>query len=107
MRTVMSKADTSKAVSSILKGLDADGLKAFLANTKQVWQEEHPESQRRRGRPSEKHNVLLAIWETVAAYPSARKLTQGKLIRLVQERLANDAPSEDTIRKYVKMWFIL
>ena len=85
---------------------DAGTLEGFLSNAKQVWIQIHL-SAHRRGRPSERAKVFRVLRKAYSDGHIGKKITQGKLTRLVQDRLGDNGPSEDAIRKYVKMWMIL
>lgn len=84
---------------------DEATLERFLTNAKNIWIGHH-HSTRGRGRPSERGRVFRILWDD-EINNSPKRVTQGKLIRLVQSELGTDTLSEDAIRKYVKMWLIL
>ncbi len=67
----------------------------------------HPEEKKRRGRPSEMERVFGLIWEAELAGNLGKTPTQGKLFRLVHEKMKDQALSEKAIRKYAKMWLLL
>ncbi|UVT21132.1 MAG: hypothetical protein H8K03_04230 [Nitrospira sp.] len=90
---------------------DAKTLKAFLTNARALWIRRH-DPKRQRGRPSERADVFKILWNHELRRPVARHITQGGLIRLVQntveaERSPQDVIKQDAIRKYVRMWVIL
>lgn len=89
---------------------DQPSLKRFLEKAKALWLEYNHNKVHGRGRPSQRGKVIQTLWSEMAKGRIGRKATQGKLIRLVHERLesrGSKAPSNDAIRKYVKMWRIL
>jgi hypothetical protein len=85
---------------------DAATLKAFLTNASNEWLAQHEEAPQRRGRPSAQQKVFSTLWAASDGGQIRGKPSQGKLIRLVQERLGREL-SDDAIRKHVKTWVIL
>lgn len=86
---------------------DAPSLKQFLANAKAAWCATHPHREKRRGRPYKMGVVFEIFWEAECRGLLTRTPTQGELFRLVQHRLAGQAPCERAIRRYAKMWLLL
>ena len=87
--------------------LDAQSLNQFLAHAKEAWLEAHPQGRKRRGRPSEMERVFEIIWGAERKGLLGTAPTQGKVIRLVRERLGDKALTKEAIRKYAKMWLLL
>ncbi len=103
----MSKSSGPKHRESTIAVPDAPDVDQFLAHARRVWYRTHPEEKKRRGRPSEMERVFGLIWEAELAGNLAKTPTQGKLFRLVQEKMKDHALSEKAIRKYAKMWLLL
>ena len=87
---------------AVLQVPDHASEKDFLAAAKRIWRKAHPEKRRNRGRPSERSKVFEVLDSIVADAERWRTFSQGKLIKLVQERLQN--LSQDTIWKHVRDW---
>jgi hypothetical protein len=83
---------------------DALNLKHFLSQARTVWIAAHPEQAGRRGRPSERKRVFDACDRIWQERDGKRRLTQGWLIRSVQEMLDSQRLHQDTIKRHVKEW---
>src|SRR5688572_17292042 len=81
---------------------DAASLTAFIKDARKVWRSAHPA--RKRGRRSLEEDiikVLERLWEEDLL---TNNPTQGRLIRLVKERLRDCPPSDNTILRFAKPW---
>jgi hypothetical protein len=87
---------------------DHNDLKVFVKSARRVWREAHPQLRKRKGRPSDKQRILSAIGVVRLDHLSQKKkLTQGKLIKLVKARFERPRPDDDTIRKYNRLYHLI
>ncbi len=93
---------------------DAEELKDFVANAKEVWSRQHPDKQKPTGRPSDVR-ILEVMKDVLKDGPRNKIPTQYFLTERVQERFYDkdylskkfgsdtDKPSRDAIQKYAKL----
>ena len=81
---------------------DANSLTAFIKEARKVWRSAHPARKRgRRSLEEEITNVLERLWDEDLL---TNNPTQGRIIRLVKERLRDCPPSDNTILRFAKPW---
>jgi hypothetical protein len=91
---------------SLLVVDDANTMEEFEANARAAWCRAHDPT-RHRGRPSEMGRIFGILWNHVLEGHVTEGLSQGQLIRLLRSKMGNDPLSDDSMKKYVKMWWIL
>jgi hypothetical protein len=86
----------------LLSVSDATSLTAFMKEARKVWRSAHPA--RKRGRRSLEKEITKALEALWAEDLLTTNPTQGRLIRLVKERLRDCPPSDNTILRFAKPW---